>query len=82
MKAQTQGFRNFDASHLWRAVVADALVFVVVRTILGFSPPEWAEVAEAESKIEIPQGTVRSLDRLVRTDRKYFANRAGKTRAI
>ena len=76
LKAQTRGFRVFDATRLWRAVVADALVIVVVRTILGFSPPEWAEVAEAESEIEIPQGAVRSLDRLVRAERRYFADPA------
>lgn len=48
-------------------------MLVVLRTILGFSPPEWAEIAESETDMAVPQGAARSLDRRVREDRDMFA---------
>ena len=73
LKSKTSGFTQLDITSVWNALAADALVFVVVRTILGFSPPEWAEVAASQTGMEIPQGAVRNLDRRVRSDRRMFA---------
>ena len=73
LKSQTLGFTNFDIDSVWSALAADALVFVVVRTILGFSPPEWAEVAESLTGVSIPQGAARTLDRRVRSKHRMFA---------
>jgi hypothetical protein len=38
------------------------LVFVVLRTIIGVSPPEWAELAGENSAQAIPQNAARTLD--------------------
>lgn len=84
LKTQTLGFTKLDITRVWNALAADALVLVVVRTVLGFSPPEWAEVAASHTGMDIPQGAVRSLDRRVRSNRQMFAkpNVAGTTTGI
>lgn len=39
---------------------------MVLRTILGFTPPEWAYVTTERTDVEVPQGAARTLDRTVR----------------
>ena len=73
LKAETRGLAELTIDRVWRAVVADALVFVVVRTMLGFSPPEWADVTTSHAGTAVPQGAVRTLDRRVRLEREMFA---------
>ena len=73
LKGKTRGFTEFTIECIWRALVTDALVLVVVRTILGFSPPEWADVAGSQTGTVIPQGAARSLDRRVRREREMFS---------
>jgi len=43
------------------------MTFVVLRAMLGFSPPEWAYVASHETKTDISQGFIRTLDRKIRS---------------
>ena len=76
LKARTSGFTEFTVERVWSAVTTHALGFVVIRTMLGFSPPEWAEAAESQTDITLPQGAARTLDRRVRQERGLFA-RAG-----
>lgn len=73
LKTETGGFTEFTVERLWSAVAADALALVVVRTMLGFSPPEWAAVAESQTGTALPQGAARALDRRVRQERELFA---------
>jgi hypothetical protein len=49
-----------------RPVSADARLFIVIRSILGFTPPEWAYVTSQRKGDTINQGFARSLDRKVR----------------
>lgn len=62
IKRHTATFARFTPETVWSAMLDDSLAFVVLRTILGFSPPEWAELAQKDSGVEIPQGAVRQLD--------------------
>jgi hypothetical protein len=39
---------------------------IVLRTMLGFTPPEWAYVTKERTGIDISQGAVRALDRRIR----------------
>jgi len=39
---------------------------IVIRTILGFTPPEWAYLATQKTDVQIDQGFVRALDRKIR----------------
>lgn len=42
------------------------LTLIVLRTMLGFTPPEWAFVARERTGFEISEGYARSLDRRIR----------------
>ncbi|MBP9170945.1 MAG: hypothetical protein KBG48_26345 [Kofleriaceae bacterium] len=77
LKRETQAFGTFTEETVWKALRQDALTLVVLRTILGFSPPEWADLARSERNSDISLGVARSLDTTVRKRRKMFA-RGGK----
>ena len=73
LKSRTRAFEEFNVERVWAALESDALVFVVIRTILGFSPPEWADIAGSQAGVAIPQGAARTLDRRVRDERRMFS---------
>jgi len=73
LKKETQAFTAFTEESVWAALQEDALALVVLRTILGFSPPEWADLARSELDSDISQNAARSLDSKVRKNRKMFA---------
>jgi hypothetical protein len=72
LKLQTRGFSRMESSRVMEAIRRDALSFVVLRTILGFSPPELAYVATERTGHQIPQGYARAIDREVREDRRLL----------
>lgn len=74
LKRETNGFKNFTEKNIWEALKDDSLTLVVVRTIFGVSPPEWAELARSEENSDVSQNAARGLDTKVREDRAYFAN--------
>ena len=73
LKRATKDFRALDPAAVWYALLADSLAAVVLRCILGMSPPEWAELAASESGLTISQNFARSLDGKVRCDREHLA---------
>jgi len=66
LKKKTIGFSNLEKSIVFRTIVGKPMAFVVLRAILGFTPPEWAYIAGQRKKVEITQSFVRSLDRRIR----------------
>lgn len=66
LKKATGGFANWNAKSVVSAIVQLPVVLVVVRSILGFSPPEWADVASQRGNVSIDQGWARTLDRKIR----------------
>jgi hypothetical protein len=68
LKRATGGFKRLDQEEVLKVIVDCPMSFVVLRAILGFSPPEWAYVASQDSGRKIEQGQIRSLDRQIRTD--------------
>ena len=66
LKRATSGFSRFDHTSVFSIVLETPIAFIVLRAILGFSPPEWGYVASMRTGIEVPQGDVRTLDRKVR----------------
>jgi hypothetical protein len=73
LKRSTHAFTRVTRETVLAAIAQDSLVFVVVRAILGMSPPEWAYLATTECGTEVPQNAARSLDQRARTDHSYFA---------
>lgn len=64
--AATEGFERIDADNLFEAVCRAPIGLVVLRTILGLSPPEWSDVTTLTSGVTIGQGFARNLDRGIR----------------
>lgn len=73
LKRRTDAFRTVTPDTIWASLQDDGLSFVVLRTILGFSPPEWADLARSDFNVNVPQGTARVLDTRCRHERGYFA---------
>lgn len=84
LKRETSSFENFTEATVWAALRADAMSFLVLRSILGLSPPEWADLARSELGIDVPQNAARDLDGRVRKERDYYlrldSSRNGKTK--
>lgn len=66
LKRETNGFRDVTSAIVTRAVYNAPVAFVVVRTILGFTPPEWAYVTTERTGVSVDQGAARTLDRKLR----------------
>lgn len=78
LKRQTRFFETFDLETVSRAVDENSRVFGVIRSILGVSPPEWAELVNAESDIDISQTAARQVDRECRLDPAAVREARGK----
>lgn len=66
LKKATDVFTALTLETVLPVVYSEPISIIVLRSILGFTPPEWAYVTTAETGIEISQGFARSLDRKVR----------------
>ncbi len=66
LKQATGGFSNLSGNVVFEIVKQAPLTLIVLRTILGFTPPEWAYAATQRRGVEVPQGFARTLDRNVR----------------
>jgi hypothetical protein len=66
LKAATAGFSLLDPDKIFFVTVSEPISIVVLRTMLGFTPPEWGYVATQRTGVSVTQGFVRSLDRKVR----------------
>ncbi len=56
LKRHTGGFAAVEPEKVMAAFREDALALVVLRAILGFTPPEWAYVSANATGVAIPQG--------------------------
>jgi hypothetical protein len=65
LKQVTGGFRNLPFDAIIETVYRLPVSLVVLRAMLGFTPPEWAYVTTQRTAVEVPQGAVRTLDRTV-----------------
>ena len=78
LKKSTSGFRDFTVENVENAVYRKPISLVVLRSILGFTPPEWAYYASQHSGIEISQSAARTIDRNIRLDpARKFPKRNG-----
>jgi len=66
LKRTTQGFRDLSPGPVIETVYKTPIALIVLRTMLGFTPPEWAYVTTQRTNVEVPQGAVRTLDRTLR----------------
>jgi hypothetical protein len=66
LKKATEGFTKVSFEIIHPVTLAVPMSIVVLRSMLGFTPPEWAYVSAQRTGMEIPQGFARILDRIVR----------------
>jgi hypothetical protein len=66
LKKATLGFTRLPRQEILELVTSSPICLIVIRAILGFTPPEWAYVASQRKGIGITQGFARTLDRRVR----------------
>ncbi|MCC9077618.1 hypothetical protein FKZ61_016065 [Litorilinea aerophila] len=80
LKVATRNFTQMLPERIFSVTVDEPISIVVLRTMLGFTPPEWAYVATQRTGVEISQGFIRSLDRKVRMTPEMPLNISGVTR--
>jgi hypothetical protein len=68
LKRGTGNFADFTEGALLKTIYAVPIAFVVLRTILGFTPPEWAYVATERTGVIVDQNAARGVDRRVRVN--------------
>ena len=66
IKRITNGFQHFDHQAVLATTLACPVILIVLRSMLGFTPPEWAYLASSRKGVDVPQGAARTLDRDIR----------------
>ena len=66
LKKATAGFTTVTAESITPAVYSTPIAFIVLRTILGFTPSEWADVTTERTGVAVDQGAARTMDRKFR----------------
>ena len=84
LRRRTNAFNDFTESRVWSALRENSLCFGVIRTMLGMSPPEWADLARSDRGSDINQGYARGLEGRCRSDRPYISGlvRPGNSKAL
>jgi len=66
LKQASTNFTNITSAALRQVIFEKPLTMIVLRSMLGFTPPEWAYVATRHTDADVDQGFARSLDRDIR----------------
>jgi hypothetical protein len=68
LKKATRDFAEINTEQLISCVYATPIAFIVLRTILGFTPSEWADITSERTDTIVNQGAARSIDRHIRIE--------------
>ena len=66
LKKATGGFDRIEPGTVLDAILALPICFVVLRTMLGFTPPELAYTTTVRTKVQVDQNFARGIDRKAR----------------
>lgn len=66
LKRATGGFRNVTPEKVGTAIFEVPISLVVLRCMLGFTPPEWAYYTTRHTGVAVPQSAGRTIDRKIR----------------
>lgn len=66
LRQATNGFTSLDPRRVVAAVTQTPLVFAVLRSILGFTPPELAYLTTQRTGVQVSQTFARNVDRRAR----------------
>jgi hypothetical protein len=73
LKRNMRAFEVLNEDAVWAALREDALCLVVLRTILGMTPGEWADLARQEKASDVSTSNARDFDVDVRRHRDFLA---------
>ncbi len=80
LRQATYGFEDVSVETCWRALRSNATALIVLRTVLGVSPPEWEDLAREElPDLVLPTNWARTLDGKVKRDQNHFGTRSGSS---
>ncbi len=79
LKNWTADFVDFSADRVLAAVRQDPLVLVILRVILGFTPPELGYLANTRTDVRVDQSTARRLDKRAKEGRPLFVGTRQET---
>jgi hypothetical protein len=82
LRIATDGFKDVSVERCWAALRENSIAFMVLRTILGFSPPEWVDLAKEEPEVDFKLQWARDIDGKVKRDPRYFTSPGGRTAAV
>jgi hypothetical protein len=68
LKRVTGNFRVLSPEPVIEAIYQVPIALVVLRSMLGFTPPEWAYVTTQRTGTQIAQGAARAIDRRIRME--------------
>ena len=68
LKRATTNFRRVTPDVVAPVVFEAPITLVVLRCMLGFTPPEWAYYASRQTGVQVPQSSARTIDRNIRID--------------
>ena len=66
LKKATSAFSSIRPGPVSQIAFKVPVSIIVLRTMLGFTPPEWAYITTQRTGLEVTQGFTRSLDRKIR----------------
>lgn len=78
LKRATGGFQVVTRETVTTAVHDAPVVLLVLRCMLGFTPPEWANYATSHTGVEITQSAARTMDRAIRVSPEAQSFRRGE----
>jgi hypothetical protein len=73
LRIQTDGFACLTTATCWAALRQNARAWIVLRTIMGISPPEWGDLANELEHSSIPTNWCRGIDGKAKSDPTLFA---------
>lgn len=66
LKKASSGFRVISSKAVCEAALSMPISIIVLRSMLGFTPSEWAYITTQRTGVEVTQGFARTLDRKIR----------------
>ena len=78
LKRATASFRDVTPDTMAPAVFETPISLIVLRCMLGFTPPEWAYYASRHTGVEVTQGAARTIDRNIRMNPEAALAKKGK----
>lgn len=79
LRINTNGFDSLTVERVWDAFRAHAASWLVLRSILGVSPPEWQDLAGELEQEALPNGWARGIDFKCKTEPRFFTEGSGRT---